>query len=308
MTMRRSWIDEPMILGGGNPPDEDLEDLHHQGFRGIISLLNEEEQRPNYNVAAAVEMGFDRSTIPIWDFTAPHREQIHRFLRVLHGALKRGKVLVHCQAGIGRTGTMGTAYWINRGLSVEEAVGRIRMGSFPTLGPEQEEALHFFHAMEQTSPPEPIDAVCFDFKGVLADPIGGHLLPEMADLIIELRQRRVRLAVVSSASPHCVRERLGPHQEDFDDILCADGGEKRHAIEAFAIAQGLTDPSRIVFVDDQLDNVIPVAETSKIYGAAFLMTNPDHRAFEVCRRRGIPFAQTMEELRRILFCLPKEVC
>jgi len=35
-------------------------------------------------------------------------------------------MLVHCERGIGRTGTMAVAYWIARGLPVAEATARIR--------------------------------------------------------------------------------------------------------------------------------------------------------------------------------------
>lgn len=41
-------------------------------------------------------------------------------------AVRRGKVLVHCHAGLGRTGTMAAAYWVNKGLSVNEAINKIR--------------------------------------------------------------------------------------------------------------------------------------------------------------------------------------
>ena len=40
--------------------------------------------------------------------------------------LETGGILVHCQGGLGRTGTMGAAYWIWKGLSAEEALARIR--------------------------------------------------------------------------------------------------------------------------------------------------------------------------------------
>jgi len=40
------WIDEPLVLGSRNPTTEQLEQLYQEGFRSIISLLDEGEQSP----------------------------------------------------------------------------------------------------------------------------------------------------------------------------------------------------------------------------------------------------------------------
>jgi hypothetical protein len=62
--MSRRWIDEPELLGIGNPTDTELEDLYHEGFRTIISLLNEDEQSPHYDIEIIKAMGFRRYSIP----------------------------------------------------------------------------------------------------------------------------------------------------------------------------------------------------------------------------------------------------
>ena len=57
-------------------------------------------------------------------------------------SLKKGKVLVHCQGGTGRTGTMAAAYWIKKGLSANEAIRKIRKSRPGAIEmPEQEESL-----------------------------------------------------------------------------------------------------------------------------------------------------------------------
>ncbi|MFB0506085.1 MAG: dual specificity protein phosphatase family protein [Thermodesulfobacteriota bacterium] len=120
------WIDEPMVLGSSNPTINQLEKLYQEGFRTIISLLDEREQTPNYDIGKVGTLGFKRYSIPVKDFSVPMLDDFKTFLKTIHRALEEGKVLVHCQAGLGRTGTMAAAYWIGKGLSVNEAIKMIR--------------------------------------------------------------------------------------------------------------------------------------------------------------------------------------
>ena len=124
--MSRWWIDEPVFVGSSNPTTDELKDLFQLGFRTIISLLDESKQLPNYDLDEAEAMGFARVSIPIRDFTAPTQNQLSQFLNAVNKALDKGKVIMHCQGGSGRTGTMGAAYWIGKGLSAKEAIGRVR--------------------------------------------------------------------------------------------------------------------------------------------------------------------------------------
>ena len=61
------------------------------------------------------------------DFHAPSLSQLHEFVdSVAPTAAADAKVLVHCEGGYGRTGTMGAAYWIAKGLSASDAIAKIR--------------------------------------------------------------------------------------------------------------------------------------------------------------------------------------
>jgi hypothetical protein len=62
--MSRWWIDEPKLLGISNPTNTELEDLYQEGFRTIISLLDEDEQSPHYDIEIIKAMGFRRYSIP----------------------------------------------------------------------------------------------------------------------------------------------------------------------------------------------------------------------------------------------------
>jgi len=122
----RWWIDEPVFVGSRNPTTDDLKDLFDVGFRTIISLLDETEQRPNYDVEQTQLIDFQRISIPVRDFTTPTLEQFQNFLKAVNEALEKGKVVIHCQGGSGRTGTMAAAYWIEKGLSAKDTIDRVR--------------------------------------------------------------------------------------------------------------------------------------------------------------------------------------
>jgi atypical dual specificity phosphatase len=145
--MRRWWIEEPILLGSSNPTNRELEDLYQEGFRTIISLLDEHEQRPDYDIKTIEEEGFKRYSIPVTDFTAPTLFDFQKFLDIVNRSSRQGKILVHCQGGTGRTGTMAAAYWIKKGLSANEAIKKIRKsmpGAIEIL--EQEESLYELEA------------------------------------------------------------------------------------------------------------------------------------------------------------------
>jgi atypical dual specificity phosphatase len=140
--MSQWWIEEPILLGSSNPTERELEDLYEAGFRTVISLLKEDEQRPYYDIRRTEEIGFNRYSIPIRDFTAPTLSDFKKFLDIVSDSLKQGKVLVHCEGGIGRTGTMAAAYWIKKGLSASKAIEKVRKSRPGAMEiPEQEESL-----------------------------------------------------------------------------------------------------------------------------------------------------------------------
>src|SRR4029077_14501215 len=99
------WIDEPFLLGSSNPSDKELASLRDQGFSVLVSLLDESKQPPRYNVTAAALAGWSCHSISIEDFHPPSLEQLRDFNALLEAVPPGARVLVHCEAGSGRTGT-----------------------------------------------------------------------------------------------------------------------------------------------------------------------------------------------------------
>jgi atypical dual specificity phosphatase len=113
-------------LGSENPTTAVLKQLRYDGFKVLISLLREDEQAPKYDLAVVKEIGFVRHNIPVKDFNPPTVEQLRDFISIVSDLDPQTKVIIHCQAGIGRTGTFAAAYWMTKGMTVDEAVALVR--------------------------------------------------------------------------------------------------------------------------------------------------------------------------------------
>jgi len=113
------------LAGGGawDAFDDELQDLHRAGVRAVVSLLNLPGDAPVYESA-----GMAFLCLPVPNGEAPTREQVAAFLRFMaeQRAAQR-PVAVHCEGGIGRTGTMLAAYLIAQGATAEDAIKQVRV-------------------------------------------------------------------------------------------------------------------------------------------------------------------------------------
>lgn len=135
------WIDRPRILGSSNPTNDDLAQLRREGFKVLVSLLREEEQATNYDVVGATEMGFRRHNLPVKDFNPPTVEQLMDFIGIIEELAEGTKIIIHCQAGIGRTGTFAAAYCIAKGMTIEEAIAFVRKARWHAIQTSEQEAI-----------------------------------------------------------------------------------------------------------------------------------------------------------------------
>ncbi len=140
-------IDGGRILGLPGPAymEWDMARLRKMGYSVVVSL-----ECDRLNTFEIEDAGFEHMKICVEDFTAPTFEQIDVFLSFVDAKLAEGKkILVHCFAGRGRTGTMLAAHLIHQGMTADAAIREVRDKAYEAYGslrgviePEQEEVLH----------------------------------------------------------------------------------------------------------------------------------------------------------------------
>jgi atypical dual specificity phosphatase len=134
---RFSWIVADQIGACAYPlHDSDWATLREVGIDVLINL------HPRAHPPAALQQRqVEQVHIPVTDLTPPTQQQIDQGLQAIEDALARGRrVVVHCGAGMGRTGTLLACYFVKTGLSAEDAIALVRArrpGSIETAEQEQ---------------------------------------------------------------------------------------------------------------------------------------------------------------------------
>ncbi len=120
------WVSEGVAGSARLRSLSEVEWLALRGFKLVVSLT--EEPLPRELVEELGRRGIEWCWEPVPDFSPPTVEQVERVIALIRGVERRGgKALVHCGAGLGRTGTVLACYLVSRGLTAEQAIGEVRL-------------------------------------------------------------------------------------------------------------------------------------------------------------------------------------
>ena len=96
---------------GAAPSEAGYQVLAQHGVTTVVDLRAEKHICVPQKLLA--DLRLKHVAIPLRDGQAPSREQMDFFVQVVES--NRGRVFVHCAAGVGRAGTMAAAYLVKTG-------------------------------------------------------------------------------------------------------------------------------------------------------------------------------------------------
>ena len=137
-----SWLINNKLAGSGMPTSStELQWVIAQGIKSVITMT--ENPLPESWVQDVKYLH-----MPTEDFSAPDMEKIDHTVDFIQERIKNGEpTMVHCAAGVGRTGTILACYLIKyHNFSVQDAIDKIRKERPGSIQSESQEiAIGLYH-------------------------------------------------------------------------------------------------------------------------------------------------------------------
>lgn len=139
-----SWLINNKLAGSGMPTtSSEVEWVVKQGVKSIITMTEE-------SLPESWTKDLKYLHVPTQDLSAPDMEQIDNAVEFIHERIQNEEpVMVHCAAGIGRTGTILACYLVKyHKLSVKNAIEQVRKkrpGSIQSESQELAISMYYKH-------------------------------------------------------------------------------------------------------------------------------------------------------------------
>ena len=120
------WIIPGKLAGSGlpgllSPFDEDMQFLVDASIKLVVTLTESSLAKPPES------FGLEGLHYPIPDMGFPIPRDCEPMCQQVVDAMENGPVLLHCRAGLGRTGTIAACILVTLGASADEALTKVRM-------------------------------------------------------------------------------------------------------------------------------------------------------------------------------------